>query len=39
LIFIVFVFIPFRFEFIVIGEVGDNIALVDTDDVDDDGSI
>ncbi len=29
----------FRFVSIVIGDVGDNIAVVDTDDVDDDGSI
>ncbi len=33
-------FILFRFELILIGEIGDKIALVDTDDVDDDdGSI
>ncbi len=35
----IFVFILFRFESIVIGEIGDNIAVVDTDDVDDEGSI
>jgi hypothetical protein len=29
----------FRFVSIVIGDVGDKIAVVDTDDVDDDGSI
>lgn len=31
--------IPFRFEFDTIGDVGDRTAVVDTDDVDDDGSI
>jgi hypothetical protein len=33
------IFILFRLEPILIGEVGDNIAVVDTDDVDDEGSI
>ncbi len=33
------IFILFRLEAILIGEVGDNIAVVDTDDVDDEGSI
>jgi hypothetical protein len=31
--------IPFRFELMVIGDVGGNIAIVDTDDVEDEGSI
>lgn len=31
--------IPFRFESMGMGDVGDSIALVGTDDVDDEGSI
>jgi hypothetical protein len=34
-----FISIPFRFDSILAGEVGDSIAVVDTDEVDDEGSI